>query len=143
MRNEELPVYGGFDTEGAFSKDPAAIIESQRVLPVGYWKGAGLSLLLDLLATILSGGLSTYELSKKNVEIGLSQVFICFDLKKLHHYASIPTLIKNIIDDYKQSVAAPGKQVSYPGEGTLRRRKANEANGIPVLKKVWEEILSL
>lgn len=143
MKGEELPVYGGFDKSGKFSKDPSAIIESQRVLPVGYWKGAGLSLLLDVLATILSGGLSTYELSKKNIEIGLSQVFICFDLKKLHHHASIPVLIRNIIDDYHQSETEAGKKVLFPGEGTLQRRTKNEKNGIPVLTEVWNEIMNL
>jgi LDH2 family malate/lactate/ureidoglycolate dehydrogenase len=50
---------------GNLTKDPAAIIESRRPLPIGYWKGAGLSLLLDLLATILSAGLSTHEISKE------------------------------------------------------------------------------
>lgn len=143
MRQEELPVYGGFDKDGKFSKDPSAIIASQRVLPVGYWKGAGLSLLLDVLATILSGGLSTYELSKENIEHGLSQVFICFDLSKLHHHTSIPILLKQIIDDYHQSQTEGNKPVTYPGEGTLKRRRLNEKNGIPVLKKVWEEIQAL
>ena len=56
MKNESLSVYGGFDGEGNLTKDPSAILASGSPLPIGYWKGAGLSLLLDLLATILSGG---------------------------------------------------------------------------------------
>ena len=83
MKGETLSVYGGFDTEGNLTKDPSAILASNAPIPVGYWKGAGLSLLLDLLATILSGGLSTHELSKKEVEYSLSQVFIAIDISKL------------------------------------------------------------
>ncbi len=31
----------------------------------------------------------------------------------------------------------------YPGERALQTRKNNLANGIPVLKKVWDEITAL
>ncbi|MGH2563780.1 MAG: 3-dehydro-L-gulonate 2-dehydrogenase, partial [Ginsengibacter sp.] len=53
MKNEPLSVYGGFDNENNLTKDPSAILSSNNPLPIGYWKGAGLSLLLDLLATVL------------------------------------------------------------------------------------------
>ena len=144
MKDETLSVYGGYDVEGNLTKDPKAIIASRRPLPVGYWKGAGLSLLLDLLATVLSGGLSTHEISKRNIEYGLSQVFIAINIKKLANHSSISGLVNDIINDYKQSVPEHEKVlISYPGERVLKNRKQNSAHGIPVLKQVWEEILSL
>src|SRR6185369_8244775 len=63
-RGEMLPVEGGFDTEGRLTRDPATIEASQRPLPIGYWKGSGLSLMLDLIATMLSGGLATHQIPK-------------------------------------------------------------------------------
>src|SRR5258706_3587017 len=45
MKNEKLASNGGYDREGILTNDPAAIIESGRLLPAGLWKGAGLSLL--------------------------------------------------------------------------------------------------
>jgi len=144
MKNENLQVYGGYDAEGNLTKDPAAIIKSRRPLPVGYWKGAGLSLLLDLLATVLSAGLSTHEISKRNIEYGLSQVFISISIKKLSGHSSIPVLIENIITDYKQSVPENElASISYPGERVLNNRRRNAENGIPVMKQVWDEILTL
>ena len=144
MKNESLQVFGGYDLEGNLTKDPAAIIKSQRPLPVGYWKGAGLSLLLDLLAAVLSSGSSTHEISKRNIEYGLSQVFISINIKKLPNHSSIPVLINNIITDYKQSVPeSENAFISYPGERTLNNRKRNAENGIPVMKQVWDEILAL
>jgi 3-dehydro-L-gulonate 2-dehydrogenase len=97
MKNEDLKVYGGYDKGGNLTKNPADILESRRSLPVGYWKGAGLSLLLDLLATVLSGGLPTHEISKRGIEYGLSQVFISIKIKNLPNYSSIPLLIESII----------------------------------------------
>ena len=93
MKNESLQVYGGYGPEGNLTKDPASIIKSRRPLPVGYWKGAGLSLLLDLLAAVLSAGLSTHEISKRNIEYGMSQVFISINIKKLPNHSSIPVFI--------------------------------------------------
>jgi len=144
MKNEELKVYGGYDSEGNLTKDPAAILESRRPLPVGFWKGAGLSLLLDLLAAVLSGGLSTHEMSGRSVEYGLSQVFISINIKNLSNHSSIPALIESIINDYKRSVPENEQtSISYPGERVLNSRKRNDETGIPVLKKIWEEILTL
>jgi 3-dehydro-L-gulonate 2-dehydrogenase len=144
MKNERLSVYGGFDKEGTLTKDPSAILSSNRPLPIGYWKGSGLALLLDLLATILSAGLATHEISKKEVEYSLSQVFIAIDISKLDNHSAIAGIIEEILSDYHQSVPIDeSKKIIYPGEHILLTRKNNLTNGIPVIKKVWDEISQL
>lgn len=144
MKNETLSVFGGFDTKGALTKSPSAILASNTPLPIGYWKGSGLALLLDLLATILSGGLSTHEISKKETEYCLSQVFIAIDISKLGNHSAIAKIIGEILNDYHQSVPMDeSKKIIYPGERVLLTRKNNLANGIPVIKKVWDEISGL
>ena len=143
MRNEELPVYSGFSLSGDLTKNPSEILQSKRPLPIGYWKGAGLSLLLDILATVLSGGWSTAEISSRDAEYGLSQVFIAIDIRKLGNASTISSTIGQILDDYRKSTPEGNKQITFPGERVLSTRKKNRENGIPVLKKVWDEVLSL
>ena len=144
LKNEPLPQYGGYDKNGQLTTDPGAVLESRRPLPIGYWKGAGMALLLDLLAVILSGGLSTAEISSKEVEYGLSQVFVAIDIKKLPNRSAIPTALEAIISDYHQSIPEnDNSRIHYPGERVLQTRERNLAAGIPVLKKVWEEIIQL
>jgi 3-dehydro-L-gulonate 2-dehydrogenase len=141
LKNEKLPVHGGYDTKGMLSNDPSEIKKSQRTLPIGYWKGAGLSLLLDMLAAVLSGGLSVAEITRQDMEKNLSQIFIAIDASKL---GSINQIVKNIIDDYKTSIPeTPGKTVRYPGENVLKTRAANILEGIPVSRAIWDEIRSL
>ena len=41
--------YHAFDEQGRLTSDPAAIEKTQRMLPIGYWKGSGLALALDLV----------------------------------------------------------------------------------------------
>lgn len=144
LKNESMPFAAGYNKDGQLSKDPSAVLETGRVLPAGYWKGAGLSLLLDILGSILSGGLSTAEISKKEAEYGVSQVFIAVDTKGLPNSSSIQQLVNNIISDYHTS--APGKdaaEVRFPGEGSLRNRQKNLEKGIPVNRQVWEEVEKL
>lgn len=144
LKGEELPVPGGFDSDGKLSYSPEKIIESKRTLPIGYWKGAGLSLLLDILSAVLSGGLSTAKISEQPAEYNLSQVFIAMDLSRLNNNKSITQAIQQIIDDYHESVPEKNsRNVRYPGERVLQTREENTRNGIPVLKNVWEEIMAL
>ncbi|MEI6945844.1 3-dehydro-L-gulonate 2-dehydrogenase [Paraflavisolibacter sp. H34] len=144
LKGEELPVPGGFDAQGGITHDPSVILATRRPLPIGYWKGAGLSLLLDLLATVLSAGLSTAELGKKEAEYGVSQVYIALDLSRLGHRPAIAAAIRAIIDDYRASTPAEGSAgITYPGERVLQTRQRNSREGIPVLQQVWEELEAL
>lgn len=143
LKGEELPVAGGYNERGELTKNPSEIIAAKRPVPIGFWKGAGLSLLLDVLAVLLSGGLATHQISKQKWETGLSQVFIAFDVARLGNHALIQTAINQIIADYHDSVAADGQKISFPGERVVNTRKKNSEEGIPVLKEVWQSVLQL
>lgn len=142
QNHQQLPLPGGYDKAGNLTTDPAAIMESWRPLPIGYWKGAGLSLLLDVLATLLSGGLSTAEISAQSAERKLSQVFICIDLGKLHNYAAMGETLKNILADYASATpAGEGEFIRYPGQHIIATRRENMERGIPILKETWEMVV--
>ena len=144
LEHSMLDFPGGYNTSNELTCDPSEILDSKRPLPIGFWKGAGLTLLLDILAAILSGGLSTSEISKKKDESGVSQVFIAFDLSKLGNFPSIQNTIYEIIADYKESVPADEKSnIRYPGEQILKIRATNLKDGILVNRNVWNEILNL
>lgn len=140
----KLPLPGGFDNNGELTDDPEKILESWRTLPIGYWKGAGLSLLLDIIATILSGGSSVSKITERKVEYALSQVFIAINISKLNNYPSIEAVVGEIIEDLHSSVpSAEGSTVRYPGENVKKIRDESLKNGIPVAENIWKEILEL
>lgn len=141
MRGETLEVAGGYDAQGRMTTDASAILETRKPIPMGFWKGSGLALLLDILAAILSGGQSTKNILASAIETNVSQVFIAIDLKKLGNHSTIPQVLLGIINDYKTATAVG--DVRYPGEGVVKTRKQNLENGIPVDKQVWDEILKL
>lgn len=140
----QLPYAGGFNKAGQLTSNPGEILESWRILPTGYWKGSGLSLLLDILAAILSGGLSTHEVKSCSSEHNISQVFIAIDISKLVNFPSIQDTITRIIDDLHCSVPADqDSKIRYPGENIASIRETNLREGIPVLKEIWEKVESL
>jgi 3-dehydro-L-gulonate 2-dehydrogenase len=142
MKNEKLSVIGGYDKNSNLTNQPALILESWRSLPIGFWKGAGLSFLLDVLAAILSNGLATHEITMKPAEMASSQVFICIDMSKLSNKSSFSATIDAIIEDYKTSIPInEAETISYPSERVLATRNKNSLAGIPVLENVWNEVL--
>ena len=139
MRGELLPVDGGFDGEGRLTRNPAAIETSGRLLPIGFWKGSGLSLVLDMMAALLSGGHATAQVpSLPEEETGLSQVFVAFDVSSLCDPGEVERVVDLIIE-YTQTSAGPG-EVRYPGQRTVQIRRENLEEGIPVEPSVWEEV---
>ena len=141
---KELPYPGGFDSNGNLSSDPTEIEKTKRVLPIGYWKGSGLSLSLDLIATVLTACNSVSDITKKGQETGLSQIFIAIDPSKLNSKEKTNELVENIIADLKSSIPVKeGSEVYYPGEQSSNTRITNLEKGIPVVDEVWEKILSL
>lgn len=145
MKGKELPIPGGYDKEGKLSTNPGAIEESGRVLPIGFWKGSGLSIVLDMIATVLAGGNATCDIEKDSEnESGLSQVLLAIDPKKFSTAAQIDEMVTRIVEDLKTSeMDEEIGGVSYPGQSTIRRRKENLEKGIPVLEEVWNKIVLL
>lgn len=144
FRGEQLPIEGGYDSAGNLTRDPAAIMETKRTLPIGYWKGSGLSVMLDLIAVMLSGGRSTYDLAEEGGERGISQVFIAFDMTHDSEAKELADRIELIIRDLQAAKPTPDSDgARYPGEETLRRRQTNLEQGIPVEPSIWQKVLEL
>lgn len=141
---KKLPHPGGFNKQGELTDDPGEILESWRPLPMGYWKGAGFALLLDILAAILSGGRATHEIGNCLSEYRVSQVFIAINIRDLSNYPSINDTVRQVIADLKNSVpVSETAGIRYPGESVAKIREVNLKNGIPVNPSIWEKVLSL
>ena len=144
LAGRQLPVPGGCDEDGQPTTDPAAIEKSGRALPIGYWKGSGLSILLDLIATLLSGGNAVHTIGTFGDEIGLTQIMIAIDPTKFGTVEENDAVISAILADIKASTPArPDGEVRWPGEGMLRTIKENRELGVPVVEEIWESVLKM
>ena len=89
-----------------------------------------LSMILDMLATLLAAG--------------ISQVYLCISPEIFNNKALEENLLNEIID-YSHDVEPmhPGNKVYYPGERTLQTRARNLKNGITVSEEVWQQVMEL
>jgi 3-dehydro-L-gulonate 2-dehydrogenase len=144
-RGEKLPVDGGFDRQGQLTRDPAAIEASGRALPIGYWKGSGLSVLLDMIAAMTSLGLATHQLAGDPLqEAGISQVFLAMQPAAFGPADESARIADEIVASLHRSKPVDQHTpIRYPGERTLQIRAENIARGIPVDPAVWAQILAL
>jgi 3-dehydro-L-gulonate 2-dehydrogenase len=146
LAGQKLPYPGGFDHEGQPTDDPGTIEETRRILPMGYWKGSGFAVMLDLLSALLSGGLTTAGIDKKNLGScgSCCQVFMAFDPLKINDQAFVSGALSETINQLRESVPAnPGGAINFPGERSLQTRVENMQLGIPVDDGVWAKVREL
>lgn len=146
LKGEQLPYPGGFDKDGNLTSDPGLIEESMRILPTGYWKGSGLSILLDMVAAIISNGLPTSEIDKvgKGSCGACSQIFIAINPYTFGTAEEIERIIESTINQLNSAEPIKeGGAVCYPGQRTASTREDNNLNGIVADETVWNEVCNL
>lgn len=129
---EPLPVPGGLDAAGNTSWDPDEILERGTMLPMGFWKGSGLAVVLDVFAAALADGASSAELTDG---LGISQAFLAIKADALGGRA-VATRTSEVI----AALAAANPQARYPGEAVLGARAESEQFGVPVREDVWGQL---
>lgn len=146
LKNEKLPFAGGFDQEGNLTDDPGAIEETRRILPMGYWKGSGFAVMLDLISALLSGGLTTAAIDRAGLGScgSCCQVFIAINPLKINSQEYIEQVLNETIHQLKTSVPADENgEIFYPGEQSLKKRRENLELGIPVDDGIWSKVKEL
>lgn len=148
IAGKQLPTDGGYDEMGNITRDPGAIEKTRRPLPMGFWKGSSMSILLDAAASLLSDGDSTTAVGaymKENHcdECHVSQVFIAIDPRALgeNGFDEMSKVIKDSIHQAKP--ITEGRVCRYPGENALALRAEAQKNGILVSEDAWNGILAL
>jgi 3-dehydro-L-gulonate 2-dehydrogenase len=146
LKNQKLPYPGGFDQNGQLTDDPGAIEETRRVLPIGFWKGSGFAVLLDIISALLAGGLTTAGMDKfdKGSCGSCCQVFIAINPLKINTQEFIDKVLNETIAQLKSSVPVKENgEIYYPGENSLKTRYENMELGIPVDDGVWARVKEL
>ncbi|RKU29627.1 3-dehydro-L-gulonate 2-dehydrogenase [Candidatus Poribacteria bacterium] len=144
LQDKQLPLPGGYDTQGNLTIDPGEILTSQRAVPIGYWKGSGLALVLDTMAAIISGGQATHQIGKQSSEYAVSQVYIAIAATAITGQSILTETVEAIINDFHTATPLDDTvEVRYPGEGMLHIREESIEKGILVDESQWEALQSL
>jgi LDH2 family malate/lactate/ureidoglycolate dehydrogenase len=139
-----VPLGWGLDAGGNPTRDPAAILASNGLLPMGGHKGAGLALMLELLTGALGGGLFSQEIVEADtsgLDAGASKLFVALDVGAFGDRERFEHRVEDLADYLRSNPA--GEDLLLPGERGWRTRAEYERDGIPVHPDVIAQLAEI
>jgi LDH2 family malate/lactate/ureidoglycolate dehydrogenase len=141
---KKAPLDWGLDGSGQPTDDPAEILSSHRLLPMGGHKGAGLALMMELLTGALSGGLfshETFQADSTGLDPNSSKLFLALDVQAFVTQERFAQRVQDLLA-YLQN-AEPGLTITYPGERGWQTRERYLAEGIPIHPEIVTQLQSI
>lgn len=127
-RGEKIPLGWAIDRDGNPTDDPEKGQEG-GILPLGGPKGYGLSVMLDIMSGVLSGGRFGRGLGSK----GSAQLYQALDIEHFIPLDDFKARMEELIAQIKGSALAPGsKGIFFPGEIEYNLKQDRRANGLPL-----------
>ena len=144
----KVPSGWGLDDKGRPTDDPASILKSKHIIPMGQHKGSGLSLMIDIMTGILSGGKYCGELLEEAKgqpwATAYSQAFIAIDIAMFTPLEEFQRRVDEFVTYVKGAQRAEGfSKVIVPGERAWREKALRKRDGIPLDEVTFGELQTL
>ncbi len=139
-RKEPLPEGWAIDAEGRPSTDSAAFYGPPRagLLPMAGHKGTALSLVVEVMAGILSGA---GAIGAKQGPVLNGSFLLLVEVTRFLPLADFAKQVTDLVAWVKSSEPASGvSEVMVPGEPEARMERERGARGIPVEDETWRQI---
>jgi len=151
-KHEPIPIGWGIDEDGQATNDPARIKPGGHgaLLPLGGmeitagYKGYGLSVLVEILCSALSGGefLTNIGGPGKPEPTGVSHFFMAINIEAFRPIIDFKKHMDAMIGLLKQSPLAVGRdQILVAGEKEFMYAEFNEKHGVPLIKPIVEGLI--
>ena len=133
----------GYDTDGNLTNDPQKIVESGLMTPMALWKGSALSIMIDLMVSMLSLGRTSLAIgTPADGEKGMSQMFVCMNPAAVIDMDKAEAQMEKTIAFLNSLEPKDGVHgVHAPGENLEKTRARNRECGIPVTEDTWQKIV--
>jgi LDH2 family malate/lactate/ureidoglycolate dehydrogenase len=136
QRGEQMPVGWMIDRLGQPLTDPKRA-EEGFLMPIGGYKGYGLSLIVGLLAGTLNGAAMGKQVIDFNHDdtttTNTGQAILAIDLSAFGDVAQFKARVDQLVRELRGSERMPGvERIWLPGEQSHAKRESNEKNGIPI-----------
>lgn len=143
QEGKKIPTNWAYAPDGSETDDPELAMQGPLV-PVGEFKGTGLSMITDILCGVMSGaafGLTPYS-DPANHDVG--HMLMALDPACFISPEDFSARLAQFVDEIKSSKLKPGfTEILLPGEMEHRRETDALANGLPVAKQTVTGIQEL
>jgi LDH2 family malate/lactate/ureidoglycolate dehydrogenase len=140
-----LPKYlPGLDANGNLTTDPHAITDGGTALPIGYHKGAGLGLMVEMLTGLLAGGIFLKDLlpinQRKHDQDGETQTCIAINIEHFMPVSAFKHRAGQMVCMLHEQSSDPNQPAKLPGERAHACYQHALEHGIPVPVDVIAEL---
>jgi len=148
QEKRKIPMTWAFDKNGVPTDDPNAAAHQGLIQPFGGYKGYGLSLLIDILTGVLSGGgFSTHVRTLyKQIETPSQVAHTCAALRieAFMPLKEFQLRMEAIIQLMRSCPSAPGvERIFVPGEIEHETERRRRVEGIPINPELQAELVGL
>ncbi len=138
---EALPPGILIDKNGYPTTDPADLAAGGALLPMGSYKGYGLSLVIELVVSILAGFAPA---SSGDFHQGNPTLILALSIETFTARDRYEALVSELLENVKNTPPAPGfDEVLLPGEVEQRSYAERSRAGIPIPKTTWQQLTEL
>ena len=125
---------------GAVTTDPSAAMDGP-LLPIGEYKGYGLSLFTDVLAGVMTGALFGKDVFQDDQNFDVGHMMIAIDPAALMPAEEVDRRLETLVAQVKGAPPIDAaRPVVLPGEIEFGRMKERGAKGIPVSRTTVAEL---
>lgn len=144
----KVPDGWGLDEMGRPTNEPEEIIRSKHILPMGQHKGAGLSLMIDIMTGILAGAKFGAALSEEGKEqpwaTAYSQVYMAIDIAAFTSLDKFQEQVDAFVEYVKTAECIESiNEVTVPGERAAKERDRRLNEGIPIDRITYDQLQKL
>jgi LDH2 family malate/lactate/ureidoglycolate dehydrogenase len=137
---KKMPTTWAITKDGRATDDPAEAMDG-TLLPMGEYKGYGLSVITDVLTGVLGGGAFGVVPYSNQARQDVAHQFIAYDIEWFMPRAEFYARMAEFISMIRASRTRPGvKEILLPGELEWRRMQEKTAHGVPVDPIIYEEM---
>ena len=144
-----LPEGWILDTRGRPSTNPDDFRASKLGVPIGGHKGYGLSMVMELLAGVLTGAAFPWQKREERLsgqpaigEQNLGHFFLALDPEMFMPMHEFTARMDEMIDAAKSAELADGaEEILVPGEQEMRARERNVHEGVPLLPTTYRTLM--
>lgn len=119
--------------DGRRTTNPAELIAGMTQLPIGKYKGYGLSLFTDVLCGVMTGSLFGTSVFQDLANHDVGHAFLAVDFRRFIEEARFYERLEELVAEVKAAAPiTPGDPIYLPGEPELARARQRLAEGVPV-----------
>ena len=114
-------------------------------MPLGGYKGSGLAMMVEILCSVLSGGVMPDQIggiSFRGKRVRVSQMFLAIDVARFMPVPEFTARVEQLVQIMKSTPPPPGyDEVLVAGEPEWLMEAQRKRDGIPIADGNWDALV--